>query len=338
MNSRIGKSVNAVFWTLCIMGGFAILSSTMAKSPVLNLFSASLGTPVEWSGFVSSASTIPGILISLPAASLSDIFGRRKFLLFAGFVFASAPFFYLFITAWWQLILARFYHGFATAIFVPVAEASIAELFPSKRGEHISLFTAATYVGRLAAPLLGASILVTTNSGLQYTNFHELYLVVAVAGVTAFVMALPFLAERRQQTPDSQKKARKIVRQMFHGWRTVIRNRSALVVSLVQASQYYAYGAFEFYLTGYLLFLHYSPLIPGFVATCIIGVAAFARPYMGQVSDRVGRRVPIVLGSVVSAVPLLVIPFVTDFTVLILLAIIYGFGFEIGRASCRERV
>jgi MFS family permease len=333
MNSRIGKSVNAVFWTLCIMGGFAILSSTMAKSPVLNLFSASLGTPAEWSGFVSSASTIPGILISLPAASLSDIFGRRKFLLFAGFVFASAPFFYLFITAWWQLILARFYHGFATAIFVPVAEASIAELFPSKRGERISLFTAATYVGRLAAPLLGASILVTTNSGLQYTNFHELYLVVAVAGVTAFVLALPFLAERRQQTPDSQKKAREIVRQMFHGWRAVIRNPSALVVSLVQASQYYAYGAFEFYLTGYLLFLHYSPLIPGFVATCIIGVAVFARPYMGHVSDRVGRRIPIVLGSVVSAVPLFVIPFVTDFTVLILLAIIYGFGFAAVTAS-----
>jgi MFS family permease len=333
MDFRTRSSVNVVFWTLCIMGGFAILSSTMAKSPVLNPFSVSLETPTEWSGFVSSASTIPGILISLPAASLSDIFGRRKFLLFAGFVFASAPFFYLFVTVWWQLILVRFYHGFATAIFVPVAEASIAELFPSRRGERISLFTAATYVGRLVAPLLGAYILVLTNSGLPYRNFHELYLAVAVAGVTAFVMALPFLAERRQQTLDSQKEARKVVRQMFHGWGTIIRNRSALVVSLVQASQYYAYGAFEFYLTGYLLFLDYSLLIPGFVATCIIGVAVFARPYMGHVSDRVGRRIPIVLGSVVSAVPLLVIPFVTDFTVLILLAIIYGFGFAAVTAS-----
>jgi MFS family permease len=334
MDFRTRSSVNMVFWTLCITGGFAILSSTMAKSPVLNPFSASLGTPTEWSGFVSSASTIPGILISLPAASLSDVFGRRKFLLFAGFVFASAPFFYLFITVWWQLILVRFYHGFATAIFVPVAEASIAELFPSRRGERISLFTAATYVGRLAAPLLGAYILVLTNSGLPYRNFHELYLAVAVAGVTAFVMALPFLAERRQQTLDSQKEAKEIVRQMFHGWGSVIRNRGALVVSLVQACQYYAYGAFEFYLTGYLtLFLHYSLLIPGFVATCIIGVAVFARPYMGHVSDRVGRRIPIVLGSVVSAVPLFVIPFVTDFAVLVLLAIIYGFGFAAVTAS-----
>jgi MFS family permease len=306
----------------------------MSKSPVLNPFSASLGTPTELSGFVSSASTIPGILISLPAASLSDIFGRRKFLLLAGFVFASAPFLYLFITVWWQLILVRFYHGFATAIFVPVAEASIAELFPTKRGERISIFTAATYIGRLTAPLLGAYILVVTNTGLPYKNFHELYLAVAVAGVTAFIMALPILAEKRQPTLASQKKAREVAKRMLYVWRKVIKNRSALVVSLVQASQYYAYGAFEFYLTGYLtLFLHYSLLIPGFVATCIIGVAIFVRPYMGRVSDKVGRRIPIVMGYIISAIPLLVIPFVTDFPVLILLAIVYGFGFATVTAS-----
>ncbi|RLI41217.1 hypothetical protein DRO59_07525, partial [Candidatus Bathyarchaeota archaeon] len=37
------------------------------------------------------ASTIPGILISLPAGSLSDILGRRKVLLISSVIFASAP-------------------------------------------------------------------------------------------------------------------------------------------------------------------------------------------------------------------------------------------------------
>lgn len=207
------------------MGAFAILSSTMSKSPVLNPFAISLGTPTELIGFVSAASTIPGILVSLPAASLSDIFGRKKFLLFAGFVFASAPFLYLLITAWWQLILVRFYHGFATAIFVPVAEASIAELFPNKRGERISLFTSATYIGRLAAPTLGGYILLVTNGSRPYKNFYDLYLVAAVAGVTALIMALPFLAERRKKVNASQKTA-ETLGQMFHGWKTIIRNHS----------------------------------------------------------------------------------------------------------------
>lgn len=313
----------AVFWTLCIMGAFAILSSTMSKSPALNPFSVSLGTPTEWSGIVAAASTIPGILISWPAASLSDVFGRRRFLFFAAFVFASAPFLYLIITAWWQLILVRFYHGFATAIFVPVAEASIAELFPTRRGTRISLFTSATYVGRLIAPTLGAYILVSTNSGKLYTNFYALYLAVGVAGVTALIMALPFLAGSRQPTEKPQPTAKE-----------VIRVGGALVVSLVQAGQYFAYGAFEFYLTGYLTqYLQYTLLVPGIIATSLIAVAIFARPLMGHVSDRIGRRIPIILGCLISGLALLAIPFVTDFVVLMILAVFYGFGFATVTAS-----
>lgn len=193
MASHTKNAKDSIFWMLCIMGLFAILSSTMSKSPVLKPFSLSLGTPTDLTGFVAAASTIPGILVSLPAASLSDIYGRKKFLLIAGFVFASAPFLYLLITVWWQLIPVRFYHGFATAIFVPVAEASIAELCPTKRGERISLFSSMTNVGRLIAPILGGYVLLITSD-----NFRMLYSAVAVAGVTALITALPFVAEKKQ--------------------------------------------------------------------------------------------------------------------------------------------
>ena len=320
---------DGVFLMICVMGLFAILSSTMSKSPVLKPFSLSLGTPTDLTGFVAAASTIPGILISLPAASLSDIYGRKKFLLVAGFVFASAPFLYLLITVWWQLILVRFYHGFATAIFVPVAEASVAELFPTKRGEHISLFSSATYVGRIIAPALGGYLLLVTAS-----NFHVLYLAVAVAGVTALIMALQFLMERKRSTITQRGIAKRNIKRLFGGWRTVARSRGVLTVSLVQACQYYAYGAAEFYLAGYLpevVHLDYS--LTGIIITSIVGVAIFAKPYMGRVSDKIGRRIPIVVGCVVSSVPLLAIPFVTDFWVLLLLVVVYGLGFATVTAS-----
>ena len=169
---------NAVFWSLCLMGGLVILSSTMSKSgSVLSTFSTSLGTPDAWTGIVLAAPTVPGILVSLPTASLSDILGRKRFLLLSGLIFASAPFLYLFITDWWQLIPVRFYHGFATAIFVPVSEASIAGFFPTKRGERISIFTSATYVGRIIAPTLGGYLLVATDTlnsfAFPFTSIRE---------------------------------------------------------------------------------------------------------------------------------------------------------------------
>jgi MFS family permease len=204
------------FFILCLIGFFAILSSTMSKSPVLPSFATYLQTPAGfWTGLVASASTIPGILISLPAGSLSDILGRRKVLLFSGFVFASAPFLYLIINSWWQLILVRFYHGFATGIFVPVAQAFVAEIFPNRRGEHISLFSSVTVVGRNIAPILGGYILLITSN-----DFNSLYLAVCFAGITAFITALAFLGERKV-TVENQKISNSI--SVIYGWKKLLR-------------------------------------------------------------------------------------------------------------------
>jgi MFS family permease len=305
------------------MGFFAILSSTMSKNPALKPFASSLGAPTDWrGGFVASASTIPGILVSLPAASLSDIYGRKKFLLIAGCVFASAPFLYLAITVWWHLILVRFFHGFATAIFVPVAEAAVAEAFPKKRGERISLFSSATYVGRVIAPTLGGYILFVTAN-----NFHSLYLAVGIAGLTALLMALPFVTEQKEQSRTEHEANREIAGKIFHGWRTVARCPGVLLVSFVQACMYYAYGSAEYYLGGYLPEIAgLNAFLTGMVITSIIGVAIFARPYMGRLSDRIGRRIPIIAGCLISSIPLFLIPFLTNFFVLISLAMIYGLG------------
>jgi MFS family permease len=84
----------------CIVGAIAILSSTMSKNPVLNPFADSLGTPDALMGVVAAASTLPGVLISFPAGSLSDRWGRRRVVLASCVVFASAPFLYLAVTAW----------------------------------------------------------------------------------------------------------------------------------------------------------------------------------------------------------------------------------------------
>jgi MFS family permease len=321
---------DSIFLMICTMGLFAILSSTMSKNPVLISFATNLGTPEVWSGFVASASTIPGILISLPAASLSDVYGRKKFLLMAGFFFASAPFLYLLITVWWQLIFVRFYHGFATAIFVPVAQASVAELFPTKRGERISLFSSATSVGRGIAPFMGAYILLVTN-----TDFHVLYLAVATAGVTAFIVALLFLVESRNQPMMlQQEKSKEIVKGVFRGWRTVARNRDVLIVSFVQACQFYTYGAVEYFLVGYLRYVVcFDWVLTVVISGSLIVMPIVAKPYMGRISDKIGRRMPIIVGCLIGSLPLLVIPFVTDFPVLLLLSVIYGLGFTIVTAS-----
>jgi MFS family permease len=307
---------------MCLMGFFAILSSTMSKNPVLKPFATSLGTPDDLLGIIASASTIPGILISLPAASLSDIIGRRKVLLLSGLIFASAPFLYLGVSSWWMLAAVRFYHGFATAIFIPVAEASIAELYPTKRGERISLFNSATAVGRALAPFLGGYILFATAQ-----NFFTLYVSVAIAGITAFVVGLLFLAEKRSIAPQTQT-LQKSTRKMFGGWLTIIRNRGIMGVSFVQAIQYYAFGSVEFFLVGYLTDVVGLDLFSvGVITGSEIAALVIVRPLIGRVSDRIGRTKPIVAGIVGCCLLVAAIPFTTQFAILLALAVGYGAAF-----------
>jgi MFS family permease len=320
-------SKNKTFFILCLIGFFAILSSTMSKSPVLPTFATYLQTPVGfWTGVVASASTIPGILISLPAGSLSDILGRRKVLLFSSLIFASAPFLYLLINSWWQLIFVRFYHGFATGIFVPVAQAFVAEIFPNRRGERISLFSSITVVGRNIAPILGGYILLITNN-----DFHSLYLAVGIAGATALITALVFIRKKKITTRNQQNLNSKSI---IYRWKEIAKAPGMLITSFVEASQYYVYGSVEFFLVKYSgEIAGLNSFLQGVIIAGSLFTFMFFKPFWGRISDKVGRRKPILLGCLISAIPLIAIPFFTQFPFLLFFAIVYGLGFSMVTSS-----
>lgn len=326
-----------VFLIVCTMGFFAILSSTMSKDPALPLFANFLKTPAGlWTGLVFVASTIPGILISLPAGSLSDMLGRRKLLLISAVIFASAPFLYLPINSFWQLILVRFYHGFATGMFVPVAQALIAETYPTKRAERLSLFSCITTAGETLAPILGGTVLVLTNPGLpssSYSHFQTLYLAVAVAGLTALITALPFLRKEKPiKKPD--RPAAFNLRSTLQQWRDLATTRSVLTVSLVEAGQYYTNGSVEFFLVKYMTSTaKLNASLQGWILASQFLTIFLSKPFIGRLSDRIGRRTPIIIGCLTSAAPLLAIAFFTQFPALLLLSIIYGLGFSMVTSS-----
>ena len=301
----------------------------MSKNPVLNPFARSLNTPDSLLGFIAAASTIPGILISLPAGSLSDVLGRRRVLFISCSVFATAPFLYLFVTSWWQLALVRFYHGFATAIFVPVANAFVAEIFPTKKGERISLFSSATSVGRAIAPLFGGYLLYIT----AY-DFHELYVIVGSAGlITLFMMSL-FLRKKPADEDMKVDSTRSQRGRSFEGWTNVARNPKIIVTSLIEASQYYAYGAVEFFLISYLKDIaHLDAFSIGIISGLQIAVIPLSRPFMGILSDRMGRKTPIILGSLIAAASIMAFPFTTQLPLIVLDSVLYGLGFSMVTSS-----
>lgn len=170
-----------------------------------------------------------------------------------------------------------------------------------------------------------------TNPGLlpeHYQNFQSLYLAVGVAGLTAFVTALPFLRGTKDEA-KTQAKQKVSWENIFRQWRTVARTRGVLLVGLVEASQYYTYGSVESFLVKYMLEVAMlNSFLQGIVLAAQLSVVVLSKPLIGRLSDRMGRRTPIILGCLFSAVPLIAIPFYTEFSVLLILVLIYGLGFS----------
>ena len=314
------KDRDKFFTGLSLAGALAILSSTMSKNPILPMLSKSLGADAGLvGGLVIAASTIPGIIVSLPAGSLSDIFGRKKIMYVSAFVFASAPFLYLFVSNPWQLISVRFYHGFATALFGTVASAAIVDNFPAEKAARVSFYSSATIVGRGIAPFLGGAILLLTNN-----NFKDVYWAVGLAGISAFLAIVIVYSSGRDTGRKPIERGLSIRRQL----RSIVGDRRILVASSVEAAQYLTYGAFEAFIVFYALSRGISTFFIVLIAGSQLLTIVFAKPILGRMSDEHGRNRFILSGSVIGGLSLLAVPFTSDPWALIGISILYGVGFS----------
>lgn len=314
------------FVMLCIMGGLAIFSSTMAKNPALPLFIRSLGVPVSTVGFIAAASTVVGIIVSVPAGILSDIIGRRRVILIAAIVFATAPFLYLLVTQPWQLVLVRIYHGLATAILGPVAMATVADTFSKGRGERMGWYSSATMVGRFVAPFAGGLLIFKS-------DFHLVYIVDGIAGVLALVAAfrLPLSTVTSTSTGEVLKKQGGKYSQDLN---FVLRHPGILATSGIEAVQYFAYGCLETFLPIYLNEkAGFSAWKIGVLFTAQIVAATLTKPIMGRLSDRYGRIPMIASGLLLGGLATGLIILSTNYIVLLILIALFGLGLATVTAS-----
>lgn len=316
------KSVSISFFTLiAFIGGLAILSSTLSKTPVLPLFAQALGaTPAEI-GWIVIASTIPGILISFPAGSLSDTLGKRRVIIFSLLIFASAPFLYLMVSEVWQLIAVRFYHGFATAIFGTVATAAIAERYTQDRATKLSTYSSVTIVGRSIAPFLGGFL-------ISLASFDAVYIACGISGVLALVVGL-MLNDNGAPVPLAKPEREDVLTDL----KRVLRDTRIMATAGVEAAQYLVFGAAEAFLALFAASLG----IPAWQIGVILGVQlmsiVFIKPLMGMFSDKLGRAQIIIPGLMVGAASVALLPYLPYFLGLCALSLVFGIGFAMVTSS-----
>ena len=313
-----GISERRSFLLLAATGAFAILSSTLSKTPALPLFAVHLGATSPEIGSVVMVSTVTGILISLPAGMLSDFVGKRRLLMAALVVFATAPFLYLPVAHVWQLVLVRFYHGFATAIFGTVASAWIASHYVKNRAQMLSIYSSVTIVGRSVAPFVGGTL-------ISLAGFHAVYLACAAGGITA--LALGMLLPRDSENPPSPSARSRALPALRGALAATLHNGALLATSVTEAAQYFVFGAVEAFLAVYAQTCGIAAWKIGVILGLQLVCVAVVKPLAGRVSDRIGRRPAILTGLAVATIGVAMLPLFTSPLPLTMLSIVFGAGF-----------
>ncbi|MBF0557161.1 MAG: MFS transporter [Nitrospirae bacterium] len=315
------------FTALCSVGFFARLSYALARTPVLPLFALYLGAGPEAIGFAVGISTVTGIFFKLPAGALSDVIGRNRTMLLGLLFFAFMPFTYLLVKDYNLLILIRFLHGLATAIYGPVAMAVVADIAGRNKGEMLSWFSSVTIIGNLLGAPLGGLILHRGpgTASPSIIDFRYAYVASGIAGIISLFLALVVL--RGDKSAENGTGLKESFLRFMSGIREVISDKRIAITSAMEGLQNMTVGALEAFLPIYAVTVAgLNEFQAGILWGVQVVTTILSKPIMGKTSDKHGRKALITIGLIICAVSFGMIPVFKGFYLLMLMAAFFGFG------------
>jgi MFS transporter, DHA1 family, multidrug resistance protein len=267
---------------------------------VLPIYGRELGaSALEVGAFFSAFSIVPVLVRPLLGRAL-DRWGRRPFLLagLAGYLAAALAF--AFATSVWMLTLARFLQGIGAAFLWLTAFTMLADLATAGgRGLSFGLIDEATNRGAILGTTLGFMLIFSLQRGAAMDWRRMWWILFAVYSLTtigAFWVAWRGARETRPSTPGNAPASRVISRRLF----TLMG-----IVFVTGASGAMVWPMLMIFLQD-SLHVEVNGLALAYLPAALISSVLPSR--MGIVSDRFGRRKPMILGLLVGAAASALIP------------------------------
>ncbi|UCD43809.1 MAG: MFS transporter [Candidatus Bathyarchaeota archaeon] len=293
---KIERSVQILL--VCI---FVAMLGLGIMSPILPLYASDLGANLVQIGLLSSAWSISRLIFTAPAGRYSDRGSRKKVIMAGLLVYAVVSFLYVLAWDFTSLVSIRFLHGLGSAMTMPIAMAYGAALAPQGReGRYMGLMTSSMFAGMGLGPYLGGTL--TDVFGFKSAAFY------AMGGLSAIslVLVTVFLPDERAESGRGDAPS-----PSFRKVLSIRILRAAFIYRVVGAlGRGSVMGFLSMYLSNPMaeggLGISYSMV--GFILSVSQLASAFLQGPFGELADRYDKIRLILLGGVLGAVGLALIP------------------------------
>ena len=154
--SLLGLRGNALVMSITETVGQGILFFT---STFWSLYVLHMGASISMLGFLGLVQGLFRVLMQIPAGYLTDKIGRKKLVVWGGFISSFAPFTYFLATRWEHLIPGVMLEAF-TNIVLPARQAMFADAVdPKRRATAFATFHTLMGIPLTTLPIIGGYLL-----------------------------------------------------------------------------------------------------------------------------------------------------------------------------------
>ena len=298
-----------IFITLCLAIFSAMLGMGIV-APLLPLYAQHYGAAGLMIGLVLASFSISRTLFLPLIGRLSDRKGRKIFITAGLLLFTLTSVGYVCAVNILILILTRIFQGIAAAMVIPIALAYMGEITPEgKEGTYMGLFNLFFFGGLATGPILGG--IVKDAFGLE-TSFY----IMGAFSLIGFLLAALFLPDHRESS------GRHTLRK---GYRHFFKPRILKGVFIYRLCFSIGIGVTWAFLPIFgdnVLALSSSQI--GLLISLNILVATLLQTPFGKLADKINKGWFVILGGIMAAASLILIPFTKNFNELFFVNLLLG--------------
>jgi len=293
---------------------FAAVTGVGVVVPLLPIYAHDLGASGLYIGLIFGAFSISRTLFLPWFGRLSDVKGRKPFIVPGFLAYALISIAFIYSNAVSTLIVIRFIHGISSAMLMPVIQAYIGDITPKGReGITMGAFNMSLFMGLSLGPLIGGII-------KDHFNLQTSFICMGLLALIGFFLCLLLLPPTRSEkgiVPSEQP----------FSWKTLVYDWHVAGLFSFRFAYVFCVGIIWGFIPLYadLKFAASSSLI-GILIMLGVFVSGLIHIPMGYLADKISKKLMVIAGGLTVCYAIISFGWAGQLEDLIRATVLFGLG------------